>query len=51
MISFDLINSLFKCWFRFKFSCFKTVVRTKWFNIIVKQSDILYIHGSGGNTV
>ena len=50
MISFDLINSIFKCWFRFELCYFNFSVYTKLFKIIVKQSYSWYIHGSGGNT-
>ena len=39
MISFDLINSLFKCWFRFEFFCFEVVSHTKRIKIIVKVCD------------
>ena len=36
-IIFDLINSIFKCWFRFKFVCFNFTVQTKLIKIIVKR--------------
>ena len=36
IIIFDLINSIFKCWFRFECFCFKYVVNTKRIKIIVK---------------
>ena len=37
MIIFDIINSLFKCWSRFKCFCFKAVVHTKWINFSSKD--------------
>ena len=49
MISFDLIDSLFKFWFWFEFFCSKAVVDTKRINIIFKGCDIWWIHGSGGD--
>ena len=36
MIIFDIINSLFKCWFRFKYFYLNSAVHTKWIKIIVK---------------
>ena len=35
MINFDIINSLFKCWFRFEFFCCNCVVITKHIKILV----------------
>ena len=49
MINFDLIKSIFKCWFWFEFFCFKAVVHTKRINFLVKGFDSWYIHGSGGD--
>ena len=37
MIIFDLVNSIFKCWFRFECFCFKYVVQTKRIKIIVNR--------------
>ena len=36
MIIFDLINSILKCWFRFEFCCFNSVVHTKLIKILVR---------------
>ena len=36
MIIFDLINSIFKCWFWFEFCCLKAVVHKNWIKILVK---------------
>ena len=49
MIIFDLINSLFKCCFRFKIFFFKSVVHTKRIKILVKVCASLWIHGSRGD--
>ena len=50
MISFNLIDSIIKFWFWFKFWCFKAVVDTKRIRILVKGCDSWWICGSGGNT-
>ena len=50
MIIFDLINSIFKCWFWFEFCCFKAVFDTIRIKILLKGCDSCFICGSGGNT-
>ena len=40
MVIFDLINSIFKYWFRFEFCCFNSSVHTKLLKILFKRSDI-----------
>ena len=49
MIILDLINSLFKCWFRFKSYYFNSAVHTKLLKMFVKQNDCWYIYGSLGD--
>ena len=46
MIIFDLIISIFKCWFMFEFFYFNAAVHTKLLKIITKKSDKWYIHSS-----
>ena len=49
MIIFDLINSIFKCFFWFDFFCFKSVIDTKRIQIIFKGCDNWWIGGGGGD--
>ena len=49
IISFDLINSIFKCWFWFKICCFKAVTGTNRIKSLFKGCDSWCIRGSGGN--
>ena len=50
IISFDLIDSIFKCWFWFNFFCFKAVANNNGIKNLVKGCDISWIRGSGGKT-
>ena len=51
MTIFDLINSIFKCWFWFEFFWFKAVVDAKRIKIPIKGCDSWWICGIRGDNI